>query len=650
MPRITALLLLGIAAVGLPLPVAAAEGLVVRAEASYRVVPSEHRVHVDVDAVATSFNPDRQVFYSGLNFAVPPGATNVAASSGGRPIAARISERNDDFTIIEVTFGRGVLQGQSYSYVVSFDLVDPGGDGTRDLRIGQSLVAFPVWAFGTQGESGSIVRVELPAGYTLDVQGSDMAQSELPDGGTLLSAQPPDPFDFFAYVSADRPGAFSSRSVEVEMGANDASIAVRAWEDDPGWGKRVGRLMRRGLPVLQDLIGVDYPAAGTLNVEEAATSRLGEYAGIYNRLTASIRIRYDADAIVALHEAAHIWFNGQQFRDRWINEAWAEFYAVEAGRRIDERGHVMKLTDDLLEVRIPLNDWGAIGVESLQVEDFAYAATYSLAKKIAGRSDIEALQQVWQAVDGGEMSYQPLHATDEPAPGVPRSLEDWQRLLDLLEERTGAEYSDLWQAWVVNRDQQRDLAARQSARHEYAVVVEAAGDWELPNSIRADMGAWEFDDAGAGMNAALAILDDRDRIEAQAAALELEAPDTLRSAFEGRDGIEAADAEATRQIDALEQLDDTAGQIEREPDLVESIGLVGTDPTADLATARAAFEAGDMDAATSSAERAAAARGQAADAGRTRVAVAGGGVLLLDAIGLAYLFSRRRWRRANLAA
>ena len=50
----------------------------------------------------------------------------------------------------------------------------------------------------------------------------------------------------------------------------------------------------------------------------------------------------------------------------------------------------MPLTDELLDSRIALNDWGAIGVESLQVEDFAYAATYSLARRIAEDSIEEA--------------------------------------------------------------------------------------------------------------------------------------------------------------------------------------------------------------------------------------------------------------------
>ena len=169
---------------------AADGGLVVVAQARYQVLPADHRIHVTIDAVATSLEPDTpegQVYYSGITFAVPAGASNIAASSGGRSIGARVQSADDDFTAIEVTFGREVFYRQSYPYTVSFDLVDPGGAGTRDLRIGSSLAAFPVWAFGTQGEPGGSVRVELPEGYTPDVQGSEMAEGELPDGGVLLT-------------------------------------------------------------------------------------------------------------------------------------------------------------------------------------------------------------------------------------------------------------------------------------------------------------------------------------------------------------------------------------------------------------------------------------------------------------------------------
>jgi hypothetical protein len=645
----TAIAAIGALLVGAPPPAAAADnGLVVVAQARYQVLPAEHRIHVTIDAVATSLEPDTadgRVYYSGITFAVQAGASNLTASSGGQPIGASVESVDDDFTGVEVTFGRGVFYRQSYPYTVSFDLVDPGGAGTRDLRIGSSLAAFPVWAFGTADEPGGSVRVELPAGYTANIQGWDMTESTLPDGGVLLSAEPDDPLAFFAYVSADRPGAFANRQLTLDVNGTPAELLVRAWDDDPAWDKQVTRLLRRGLPTLQSLIGIEYPVNGRLSVEEAATSRLGEYAGIYNRLTGVIRVRYDADAFVTLHEAAHIWFNGELFEDRWIGEAWAEFYGVTAGRRIGAHGAVFDLTDELLDARIPLNDWGAVGVESLQTEDFAYAATYDLAQRIANRTDLAALRDVWRAAASAEMAYQPLHAGETAAHGVPFDLAGWQQLLDLLEERTDASYTDLWQDWVVNADQQPQLAVRQAARHAYAEALTAADDWELPASIRADMGAWLFDEAREVLNDASGVLADRDQIEEAAAALELTPPDTLRVTFEATDGLQEAAREADAERDALAALAAASEQLDDEPGLVEAIGLLGTDPGTDLTAARDAFESGDLDRATAAAARAAEAREGADDAGRVRVVVAGGAVLLLDALGLGLLFGRRQRRR-----
>jgi hypothetical protein len=646
MPRRLGLLLtVGLLLASFAPPAAAAgRGLVVLAQTRYDVQPDAHRVHVTVDAVATSFEPDTddaRIYYSGVNFAAQAGATNIVAFAGGQALGAAITRRTDDFTLIEVTFGRGVFYRESYAYSVAFDLVDPGGSGTRDLRIGRSLAAFPVWAFGTKGESGSSVRVDLPKGYTPDLQGDDMDATSVAGGGTRLSAKPTDPFAFFTYLSAERPGAFADTDLRLDVNGVRALMTIRAWEDDPQWGQRVTRLMRRGLPVLQQLIGVPLPVLQRLTVEEAATSRLGEYAGIYDPATGLFRVRYDADPFVTLHEAAHIWFNGGLFADRWIGEAWAEFYAVEAGLSIGASGHSFELTQDLLEARLPLNDWGAVGVESLDVEDFAYAASYSLARDIVDRTDLDQLQLVWQAAADGEMAYQPSGAIDEPTTGVPGGVEGWQRLLDLLEERTNAEYTDLWQDWVVNKDDRPLLAERQSARHRYAQVVRAAGDWELPLSVRSYMGAWEFEATEEALTEASEVLDDRQEIASLAAELDMTPPDTLQQAFEGDAGMQAAVREAAAEIAAMEQLSDAADGLDVRG-LLASIGLLGRDLRAELNGARAAFSDGDLEAATRAASQVVEASSQAADAGRIRVAVGGGGVLLLDGIGMGILLNRRR--------
>lgn len=634
-----------------PLPARGAEGgLVVLAETRYEVLPEESRVRVTIDAVATSFEPDEpdaQVFYSGITFAVQPGASTVAARADGSPLAAGIVEERDDYTAVEVTFGRRVFFGQSYAYSISFDLVDEGGTGHRDLRISRSVVAFPVWAFGTTGEVGSSVRVEMPAGYAPSVQGAVMSRTQTAQGGTVLSAQPEDPFAFFAYVSAERPGAFVGSTVGLRVGSESASLLIRAWEDDPGWGARMAELMTDGLPALQSLIGVDYPVVGRLTVEEAATSRLGEYAGIYNDMTNTIRVRYDADAFVALHEAAHIWFNGELFRDRWINEAWAEFYGVSAGQRIGASGDIYELSNELLEARIPLNDWGAVGAEGRDVEYFAYAATYELAGLIAERTDLVGLQAVWQAAAAREAAYQPVHA-EERTTRVAAVQPDWQRLLDLLEERTGVTYTDLWETWVVNPQQQPLLGERGEARALYVEIVDEAGAWELPASIRSQMDAWSFDAARGELNLAADVLVQRDRVAHRAAELQLEPPGSLRSAFEGDDGLAAAAQEATLELNVLDLLAGADLRLADEPSVLERIGLLGSDPSADLATARDAFEAGDLVAAGEEAGAAAAARATAAALGRDRVVIGGAALLGLNGVALA-ASSVRRGRRAPVA-
>jgi hypothetical protein len=582
---------------------------------------------------------------------VQAGATNVIAVSGGQQIGAAITQQRDEFTVIEVTFGRGVFFQQSYAYTVSFDLVDPGGEGTRDLRIGESLAAFPVWAFGTVDEPGSSVQVELPAGYNASTEGNRMRTSEGADGGIVLRAEPSDPFSFFAYVTADRPGAFANEAIDVDVNGIPTEVLIRAWQDDPDWGAWVKRLIRRGLPTLQDLIGVDYPGREPrrLVVEEAAVSRLGEYAGIYDPVSRRIRVRYDADAFVALHEAAHIWFNDTLFNSRWINEAWAEFYGVEAGRALGNKGDTFRLTDALLEVRIPLNDWGAIGVESVEVEEFAYAATYSLAQDVGARTELERLERVWRAADSGEIAYQPVNGQPEPGTGAATDLADWKLLLDLLEERTGVRYTDLWREWVVNDRQLRQIAQRQSARQHYHDVVEAAGDWELPASIRQDMSTWQFDDAVDALTAASEVVDDRDAIVAAAGQLDLAAPATLREAFEGEAGLEAAASEAGAELETLELLADGTERLADEPQLLESIGLIGTDPAAALQRARDSFENGDLDAARDSAAAALSIRSNADGGGRIRVLVAGALVLVLDGAGMAYGITRRRRQRSAIA-
>ena len=653
-----ALLLLAVSPAALPgrAALAADRGLVVIAQTRYTALPEERRVHVTIDAVATSYTPNPPgslAYYSDVNFAVQAGATNVVASSGGRALHVATDAGDTDFLEVTVTFPNGIYFEESTAYRVAFDLPDPGGAPDRNFRISPSIVAFPVWAFGSSNELGGSVTVVLPAGFRPSWTGEDLATSAGPNGEIVLtSTSLPDPFAFFAYLSADRPGAFTDNKLRIDVGGTTAPLNVRAWQDDPDWGTTMVGLMTDGLPALQRLIGLPYPAAGTLVVEEAATSRLGDYAGIYNSLTGMIRVRYDADAYVALHEAAHIWFNGDLFRDRWIGEAWAEFYGVQSAQAIGATGHAFDLTDDLLPNKIALNDWGEIGAVEIGVEEYAYAATYHLATLVFTRTNMPGLQAVWKGANDGEMAYQPANPGETPETGVDFHLEGWQQLLDLLEERTGTTFADLWTAWVVNPQEQQMIVARDLARRQYASVVEDAGTWNLPTDLRLAMGAWDFETAGADMELAGAVLDKRDKIEADADELDLTPPAELQELFEQKGGLKAAGAEADLEIEALTGIASARGVLDKEESFLESIGLLGSDPQAELATARDEFEADKLNEAAASALHASETRLGAEAAGQTRALVGGGGVILLTGVtvvGVRLRGGRRRRATANAA-
>ena len=653
-----ALILLALAPFGIPndQPVAAAgRGLVVVMQTRYDAVLDKRLVRATIDAVATSYTPDTpqgQAYYPGFKFSVPADARAVSASSGGKRLSASVGAVDGDFRQVEVTFSHGVFYQESYAFRVSFELPDKGGAPDRELRVGSNIVAFSVLAFGSPGEPGSGVKVVLPAGFRASVQGSEMVTTTGAGGEVVLSAANlRDPFDFFAYVAADRPGTFGEHHVQATVAGKLARLWIRSWEDDPEWGTRMSDLMTRGLPVLQEMIGLPYGVTGTLVIEEAAPTLLGDYAGTYTQVTGTILVRYDADAYIALHEAAHVWFNETLFDARWINEGWAEFYGVQAANAIGEPGTAFSLTDDLLALRIPLNDWDLSTSSVGDHELFGYAASYHVAGLISTRTGLEGLRAIWRGAANGEMSYQPAHGTADPDVRVDSHLARWQQMLDLLDERTGKTFDDIWTEWVVDPAQQSLMEDRSGARDDYATLLTQAADWNLPIDLRYAMSSWHFAEAEAEIVLAGEVLDARNEIAADAGHLGLTPPRALKRAFEGGGGLAAAQEEANMELEVLAGIAAARDRLDEEASLFETIGLLGADPGATLESARAAFEADHLDVATTATADAVATRKGAESAGQLRAGIAGGGVLVLGGgLLVGVRVQRRRSAAMTLAA
>ena len=634
---------------------AAAPDLTIVSDARYDVQPAQRRIRVTLNLLLTNHLKDtvtRRYYFDKAFLAVLPNtsAYKLTWDGTGTP-SVHVSKRTRDYTLLRLDLGQRLFSGRSARYKLRFDLVDPGGTPTRDVRVGDSLVSFPVWAYATDSTPGSSVEVVFPPGFAADVEAGTIPDPMVDASGrTIYQTGTLDkPLSFFAYLIADRPGAYSERTVTPQVGGSPVILTIRSWPDDAPWSTRVGDLVARALPALADQIGLPWPRPGGLVVQEAVSRSTGGYAGLFDPSKGSVEVAYYADDFVVLHEAAHAWFNGGLLADRWANEAFASYYglAIAPGLKVAAKGDA--LTPALEAARIPLNAWGAIGRETSTVEDYAYAATLTLAKAIATRAGADGLRAVWADVAGQVGAYQPptVDGVSATTPEMTDGPPDWRGLLDLLDEH--GSFDDLWRTWVARPADLPLLDARAAARSRYADVVAAAGGWHLPKGIRDAMRAWRFDTATSLLADASRILEQRSSIGSAAAASGLTPPRTLEVAFADPAGFAGATDEAASELEAIHRYDIAAATRPATVDLFQTLGLWGERPGAELDQARTLFAGGDLNGSAAAAATAAAIWSGAEELGRGRlvsiVALGLAGLLAL-LLAIAWLRGRRRRHRA----
>ena len=578
---------------------AAGAGLDLRADARYVVDPPKRAVHVAVAINVTNRRSDTKThryYFDRAFLAVQPGTTGFRVSSPGANPTVAVSKRTKTYTLLQVNFGKQLGAGQSRALSLTFDIPDPGGAATRATRIGTSLVSFAAWGFGADGTPGGSVTVQFPAGFSVEVDGPGLKPPTTDPNGLITYTTGPlaNPLTFFAYFVADRPSAYKETSIQVPIGATTVPITIRAWPDDPAWGKRVADLLTKGLPVLATDIGLPWTHDGPLVVSEAISRSTAGYSGRYDPAAGQIDIAYYASPAVVLHEAAHAWFDGSLLTDRWANEGFAAYYAARAAATLKIKALPPTLSPTMEAVRVPLNAWPAPppGAAPSATEDVEYAAAYQLAAEVAGRATPSGLQMVWGAIHEGRAAYQPIgsRASLETSDSPP----DWRGLLDVLEERTGSSFDDLWRKWVIRPTESALLDQRTEVRARYRAVLDRADPWLLPRVVRDSLRAWQFDQASELLASATAALDDRDAVRAAAADAGLAPPSTMETSFEGPRGFAVTSAEADAELAAIAAYRAAAAAKPAQPSLLHQLGLWNTDPGASLAAAASAFTAGDL--------------------------------------------------------
>lgn len=604
--------------------------------AHYEVQPEHRRVHITVDLTATNHATGTMTtnyVYDRANLSVLPGTTAFRATSGGKKVPVGVVSRSAKATLLSIHFAGRLGAGKSTAIHLAFELPDPGGKASRSVRIGPSIAAFPVWAYGTRATPGSSVTVRFPSGYKVSAVTGRLGKPVTAADGTTTLSSPvlADPMALSGYVLADRPGAYAETAVDVDVGGTPAHFVVRGWKDDPTWAKRTAALLKRALPALGTAIGTPYPRAGTIAIEEAVSRSIGGQAAVYDPTSRTIRVAYTAPPEVLVREAAHLWFDGSVFADRWAVEGLTTLAADRAAKRLGLGPGTGSALPATSSAAFPLNAWTADPARSPTdpTEAYGYAASGQLLRLIEARTGPDGLRAVMAAAAA--------RAAQGPT--------DWRGLLDLLRTEAGVDATDLWRSWVARPEDGALLDTRARLAFEHDALVGEADGWALPAEIDQALSVWQFDTAEADMAAARNVLGARDDLAVAAAVAGLEPSGNLRTAFESGDPATAA-AEAAVERTIIDQIvaAEAAGAA-ASSSWLDRLGLLGQDPTVQLAAARAAFDAGDLTAAQAAAIAAREAWAGAADLGGLRLRSIGAIALIVLLIVLLIATRARRQPR-----
>lgn len=635
-------------------PVAAAEELRVAAATTYVLDPDAGVVRVAIDVTVTNLKPDRvqgnlvtSYFWDRLAFGIHGEAGAVRATGSGRTLTVT-REAEDGYASLTVRLANRLDYRETHRFRIQYDL--PGGEprSFSPIRVGNAFASFYAWAWGDPGRAS--VTIQLPAGFEDTTNGADLVESRVDGGIRLVAEAIEDPQEWYVTVDAERPSRLTRDPLVIPGGAR---ITVHAWPEDEEWRTKVSDLMEDGLPVLQDLIGLDWPVAGELGVYEVHTPLLEGYAGVYYTDRDRIEIGEDLDDLTIIHEASHAWFNDDLFSLRWITEGMADEYAALV---LEELGRPRPRPDrpDLGDrAAVPLNSWfhpGRIVDDATDArEAYGYNTSWYLLSELIDEIGVAAMRDVFEAADEDLAAYR-----GAPAPETVPGRDDWKRFLDLLEEVGGSvDAPKLFEAWVINKFDRQLLDERAEARSAYAELLEAADGWLAPWAIRSELEGWEFGRAQVVIGDAMELLEAREVIAGRADALGLATTDRLETAYElARSDLEEAESVAVEEAASLDALEAARAALDRERDALTSLGLWNeAPPETRWDAAVAAFEADDHETTVAEADAASAMIDGAADVGRSRATTAGAGagtgILVLG--GTVLVFRRRRGRRARQA-
>ncbi|MGH9116819.1 MAG: hypothetical protein ACRD0A_02750 [Acidimicrobiales bacterium] len=630
------------------------DGLRFESHTVYRLDPVADAVQVTVAVTVTHEVPDAPdgsfYFFDELWLGVPAEAINLTATRGdGQPAPAALEPIDvPAWSQATIDLVPDLRFGQTRSLTVAFTLpgLPPRSEGLT--RVNDAVATFAVVAHGDPGLAS--VDVILPTSYRNDLVGAEMTSRTVGEQIVYSATEIADPGAWGVSVASRNEAALVDTRVDVAGRAFD----VRAWPGDAAWSDFVARQLQVGLPVLEDLVGLPWPApADGLDLTESVTPDAHGFDGWYDSSRNAIEIGDELDPHLVFHELSHLWFNGELFSQRWIVEGLAEEYGARVVAALGNPPPTPQAFGADHPGAVRLNAWGDTTVArdelTVQRELFAYNTSWSVIRSVSDEIGMDAMGAVVAAAADDRIAYQ-----GDPEPEAFDGPSDWTRFVDLLEEVGGsAQASSLFASTVLTPEQLPLLDARAAARTSYDQLEAAGGEWTPPLAVREAMATWDFERAAELTTAASAVLTVRDQIAATVRPLGLDAPDELEAAYESGQGrLSELDGTADRTLDAAQRLAAADAAVGNERGVLATIGLWWSDVDAAVDEAADAFVDGDADTTIERADDAERLVAGAARTGGMRAGAlaAGAAVVVVATLGVRRSRRRRVLRRTASAA
>jgi hypothetical protein len=624
------------------------DGLRAQAATSFVVDPTARVIRASTEMTLThEYDPD--YYFHAYDVPVLAESTNHrAVRSDGTALGVDVgADENAESGVSHavVDLQPNLFAGDTITFRLDYDLPFQGPRSPGWSRGNDAVVTFPAFTPGDPGLAR--LEVRLPQGYEVELGGEQMEESEA-DGQIVLQVDAiPEPWMHTSVIVATRDDHLLSREAEVA----GLTLQMRSWPDDAAWIDYVGDQLGVQMPVLEELVGQSWPAdRGELEVIESSVPGAHGYAGWFDHAENSITLGDEFDPATIAHELAHVWFNGELFVGRWINEGMADEYAESTLEQLATPGFLpatLPPPDPGGPGAVPLNDWAdtwSFDDVDHEREQYAYLASWHVVDQIADEIGVDGLRSVVTAAVERDITY-PADPDGESVTGEIT----WRVLLDLLENAGSTRADGLFARFVANPAERAEMDARRVARTAYAAfAAESPEGWTPPLQLRRALGTWDFGRVADLVAQAEGILAVRAEIDAAldgmpGPAVELTG---LEAAYESADDLEDVADDADAGLDAAHAYRAAVERHDQEASgLVARIGLLGSGVDGDLSAARDDLVEGRHGGSLAASEDAEARLDTAVRNGLLRLGAAGLLVLLVAAVGVwAPLHRRRRAR------